>query len=548
MFLAPPPGKLGSTSDRQRQYGELSVILPWSPRNTVLGDSETDCFAWPRIQEILIHDVSNTPTHLRSLMQRLLIHFSSSFVAQCFTFESLCYVVDHMLTKTEYEEFFAYVLPWMKRTVCHAENVFGNTRLPLLRQEYNAHLTFSHEEVVVLMCCAFFSLFPGRSERCKAFGSSRKKTRDHLRDRSEMGLSVLLASANWDRLLSFPVDPTGGTSHLSKIRCLLQYFFYNCRLAAAEGSAGSSTASAVEISRVCYAKFPNFPSSTAPLQPLTLRAHGLIEEDAGALQVDFANKVIGGGVLGRGCVQEEIRFVISPELLLSRLVCETLLDHESVLMSGCVQFSRYTGYSSTFQYAREVDQALTYNVSPQMQTSLTRRCQQGKCSTAPMSDVCVVAMDAVSFCRNGREKCDQYLPFWVMREMNKAFVAFRGTDARRAALQSARQGPVATGNWGCGAFGGDVELKLLIQWCAVSEAGRPLRYYVFDQTSLLTTFPPLQEKLVQEKWTVGHVVAGLLRYSAYRSTQRAGGMGLDSVFKFFLALPRNAAFEHGTTV
>ena len=28
---------------------------------------------------------------------------------------------------------------------------------------------------------------------------------------------------------------------------------------------------------------------------------------------------------------------------------------------------------------------------------------------------------------------------------------------------------IATGNWGCGAFGGDVELKSLLQWIAASQ-------------------------------------------------------------------------------
>lgn len=28
---------------------------------------------------------------------------------------------------------------------------------------------------------------------------------------------------------------------------------------------------------------------------------------------------------------------------------------------------------------------------------------------------------------------------------------------------------VATGNWGCGAFGGDPELKAMIQWLSASE-------------------------------------------------------------------------------
>ena len=40
---------------------------------------------------------------------------------------------------------------------------------------------------------------------------------------------------------------------------------------------------------------------------------------------------------------------------------------------------------------------------------------------------------------------------------------------------------VATGNWGCGAFGGDPQLKSMIQWIATSASGRPaMLYYSFD--------------------------------------------------------------------
>ena len=35
-----------------------------------------------------------------------------------------------------------------------------------------------------------------------------------------------------------------------------------------------------------------------------------------------------------------------------------------------------------------------------------------------------------------------------------------------------RDRPFATGNWGCGAFGGDPELKSLMQWVAASYWGR----------------------------------------------------------------------------
>ena len=43
-------------------------------------------------------------------------------------------------------------------------------------------------------------------------------------------------------------------------------------------------------------------------------------------QVDFANKFVGGGVLGDGCVQEEIRFLINPELIVTRLFTEVRMS------------------------------------------------------------------------------------------------------------------------------------------------------------------------------------------------------------------------------
>lgn len=54
-------------------------------------------------------------------------------------------------------------------------------------------------------------------------------------------------------------------------------------------------------------------------------------------QVDFANKYIGGGVLGSGLVQEEILFLMSPELIVSRLFTEKLDDNECLRITGTSQ-------------------------------------------------------------------------------------------------------------------------------------------------------------------------------------------------------------------
>lgn len=50
--------------------------------------------------------------------------------------------------------------------------------------------------------------------------------------------------------------------------------------------------------------------------------------------MDFANRFVGGGVTGHGLVQEEIRFVINPELIVSRLFTEALEYNECLIITG----------------------------------------------------------------------------------------------------------------------------------------------------------------------------------------------------------------------
>ena len=70
----------------------------------------------------------------------------------------------------------------------------------------------------------------------------------------------------------------------------------------------------------------------------------------------------------------------------------------------------------------------------------------------------------------------QFDPDKMLRELRKAFVGFsdHGGEASSGTFTT-----IATGNWGCGAFGGYVDLKAVLQWMAASMAGRPVRYYPF---------------------------------------------------------------------
>jgi poly(ADP-ribose) glycohydrolase len=70
-------------------------------------------------------------------------------------------------------------------------------------------------------------------------------------------------------------------------------------------------------------------------------------------------------------------------------------------------------------------------------------------------------MDALSF----HSEKDQFTEVNILRELNKAYVGF---------VSPSTTFPIATGNWGCGAFKGNTHLKAIVQLMAAAEVGREL--------------------------------------------------------------------------
>jgi poly(ADP-ribose) glycohydrolase len=193
----------------------------------------------------------------------------------------------------------------------------------------------------------------------------------------------------------------------------------------------------------------------------------------GMLQVDFANKFVGGGVLGHGCVQEEIRFIICPELIVSRLFTEALKPQEALLMYGAEQFNSYSGYAQNFEWAGDFVDQTPWDDYRRKKTS-------------------IVAIDALMF----RSKGDQYSETMMTRELNKAYVGFRHELLAKAPA-------VASGNWGCGAFGGEATLKSLIQLMVCCYCGRDLAYFTFGDDELRDQIYEMYSFLKDKEVTVG---------------------------------------------
>eukprot|EP00057_Strongylocentrotus_purpuratus_P021526 XP_011676000.1 PREDICTED: uncharacterized protein LOC585285 isoform X1 [Strongylocentrotus purpuratus] len=197
----------------------------------------------------------------------------------------------------------------------------------------------------------------------------------------------------------------GEDSQTAKLRCILNYFNRLATDSVSSGPLGSITFTRKVLPRDEVPMLETWKDSRLQLCPLVVRPEGLIEEaGSSTLQVDFANEYIGGGVLGSGCVQEEIRFCICPELLVSLIFMESMEENEAISISGFEQFSSYTGYGWGLRYTGDFRDGAQITSSGDIKTSL-------------------VAIDAS--CNPGDT---QYRDPTLLRELNKAYVGFLQTE------------------------------------------------------------------------------------------------------------------------
>ncbi|ARF08247.1 poly ADP-ribose glycohydrolase PARG [Catovirus CTV1] len=134
-------------------------------------------------------------------------------------------------------------------------------------------------------------------------------------------------------------------------------------------------------------------------------------------KVVFSNKIIGAGPYG---TQEELIFGSHPEAIVFSLVTDQLKENEAIVTFNVVRFADYVGYGSNVTFSKY--------------------CNNQICN--------LICMDALDFGENP-SMCETN----ILREINKCYAGFRafqGSD-------------IATGKWGCGVFGGTVELKKKIQ-------------------------------------------------------------------------------------
>lgn len=106
----------------------------------------------------------------------------------------------------------------------------------------------------------------------------------------------------------------------------------------------------------------------------------------------------------------------------------------------------------------------------------------------------IVAIDALAF----HKPSMQFKETLIRRELNKAFCGFYSEG-------DGVQLPVATGNWGCGAFRGYNRLKCLIQFMACTANKRNMVYYTFNDFELLLEMEEMFQFLQDNEITIAQL-------------------------------------------
>ncbi|XP_068141153.1 poly(ADP-ribose) glycohydrolase [Drosophila tropicalis] len=395
------------------------------PRENADGSSEIDS-RWEMIERALLRPISNSKQ-----LEAAILSYNTTYRNQ-WNFRSLHKLLREEFDKSEARVFFEDLLPRIIRLALRLPELI-KAPVPLLKQYKTAALTLSQQQISCLLANAFLCTYPRRNT---------------LKRKSEYST---FPDINFNRLYQ-----TECPSALEKLKCIFHYFRRVCPTEM--DSSNVPTGCVTFVRRSAKPEIQqDWSTSEAPLGnvPLYINAAGTIEDQGiGLLQVDFANKFLGGGVLGHGCVQEEIRFVICPELIVSKLFTECLRPHEALLMVGAERYSNYTGYASSFMWAGNHEDLTPRDSSRRRQTA-------------------IVAIDALQF----RETSMQYRKDLMERELNKSRVGF-------LPWMSTLSPGIATGNWGCGAFGGDPHLKALLQLMVCADLGRPLAYFTFGNEQL----------------------------------------------------------------
>ena len=153
-------------------------------------------------------------------------------------------------------------------------------------------------------------------------------------------------------------------------------------------------------------------------------------------------------------------------MFVSMIFCKYMDPTESLVLEGFKKYSSNTGYgkSTEFDHEYKIDWENFYKLNEY-----------------------VVAIDAVCF-PNSHEQFRKKL---IDRELIKSYCGFSNLPENVK--------DVVTGNWGCGAFGGEITVKFITQWISCSLAGKRMLYCPFGASKVMKSSQEVLDVLSKKK-------------------------------------------------
>ncbi|PAV85909.1 hypothetical protein WR25_09153 [Diploscapter pachys] len=268
--------------------------------------------------ETLIKDVASEnytfssfdKTSLRDYME----HYNKDDDQKTIEFYKLIRKIAHLATRAD--ALFPEGIPVLRSC---SESVVDDLRPPFTNgaQVLDVSVTLSQEQCASLLACAFFNLFGPLRGKFPKFA--------------------------FKDLLETTYDDELQTLVRQKLRFVFAYF---------SSVTSHMPTGIVSFRRVSLGTFLDkdmWEKLTKDSKISECRLHVAIgqkiEDQTNHIQMDFANKMIGGGTLTKkGSAQEEIRFLTCPEMIVSCLLCEEMDVYEAIHIVGAQTYSNYSGY------------------------------------------------------------------------------------------------------------------------------------------------------------------------------------------------------------
>jgi poly(ADP-ribose) glycohydrolase len=437
-----------------RKMSDKSFVLPCSPsilrldRFDVVSSDEPEIPFW-RILSCILAESLNSVMDSSSLIDILetisvVLHGEAAR-----NYEFLTEFLDKYLTTstTGPSKFFLSTWPRLVRLALQLPSLFPTHTIPLLKNDENSQVILSRRQVACLVVHQFLCSLPAHPWQTESFVNLSPWYSAGEAMHQGAVQAYLTALFTYFEAIEAS-EPNSGVLHHS----VEDWPIIFTLIEMPEGKSPSLLCNApATLSRLTVIQLPH--------QSTDLPYLGLPD---GACVIS-ANKCVGLGATG---TQEELHVGISPEAYPVSLLAPPLKDRQVLVCQGAEAMVTTKGHG---RWA-SLDEVL--HTRPRSSSANWRN--------RIMLFMDALELDLVDLVHpHGGGNIPDLMPGYLHRELAKAYTAFSshyysGNIRKPYSF-------VTTGHWGCGAFGGNKQVKAIIQWYAASMANVPeLRYVLGD--------------------------------------------------------------------